>query len=268
MLNGDFGAHCRLTDAARDEQIVLAHDAEYLRRVKGGLLTRAELRAIGFPWSEAMVERARRSIGATLAACRSAMGQGTAANLAGGTHHAFSDRGEGYCVLNDSAVAVRVLQAEGCVRRAVVIDCDVHQGNGTAAIFRSDPTVFTFSIHGANNFPPCKEQSDLDIELPDGAGDREYLDALETGLADAFAAAHADLAVYLAGADPYFDDRLGRLAMTRGGLIERDRMVLAACDRAGIPVAVTMAGGYARNIEDTVDINYATLETAAGFCRV
>jgi len=264
---GDLSAHCRVAEAAHDRQIVLAHDPDYLRRVRDGLLTRSEQRSIGFPWSTQMLERACHSSGATLAACRSALERGTAANLAGGTYHTFRDRGEGYCVLNDSAIALRVLQAEGRVRRALVIDCDVHQGNGTAAIFRYDPSVFTFSIHGANNFPPCKEQSDLDIELPDGTGDREYLDALGAGLAQALVAANAELAVYLAGADPYFDDRLGRLALTRGGLMERDRMVLAACNSAGLAAAVTMAGGYARDIADTVDIHYATLQTAAWFCR-
>jgi len=159
------------------------------------------------------------------------------------------------------------MQAEGRVRRVLVIDCDVHQGNGTAAIFRDDPTVFTFSLHGANNFPFAKEASDLDVELPDGTGDREYLDALGAALPEALARAGADLAIYLAGADPYHDDRLGRLALTRQGLLNRDRMVFEACAAAYLPVAVTMAGGYARDIEDTVDIHYATIETAAWFCR-
>jgi acetoin utilization deacetylase AcuC-like enzyme len=212
-----------------------------------------------------MVERSRRTSGATIAAARAALEEGTAANLAGGTHHAFRDRGEGFCVFNDSAIAARVLQAEGRVRRVLVIDCDVHQGNGTAAIFRDDPTVFTFSIHGANNFPFRKEASDLDVELPDGTGDRIYLDQLERGLGEALARAAADLAIYLAGADPYFDDRLGRLALTKQGLLGRDRMVFEACEQAGVPVAVTMAGGYARDIVDTVEIQFNTLETAAWF---
>jgi acetoin utilization deacetylase AcuC-like enzyme len=213
-----------------------------------------------------MVERSRRTSGATIAAARAALQDGTAANLAGGTHHAFRDRGEGFCVFNDSAIAARTLQAEGLVERVLVIDCDVHQGNGTAAIFRDDPSVFTFSIHGAHNFPFAKEQSDLDIELADGTGDRDYLAALERGLAAALPLAAADLAIYLAGADPYFDDRLGRLALTKQGLLNRDRMVLEACERAGVPVAVTMAGGYARDINDTVDIQFATIETAAWYC--
>jgi acetoin utilization deacetylase AcuC-like enzyme len=265
--SADFGASCAVPPAAADAEILRAHDADYLRRVATGTLSEAEQRAIGFPWTPQMVERSRRSSGATLAACRAALEEGTGANLAGGTHHAFRDRGEGYCVFNDSAIAARTLQAEGRVRRVLVIDCDVHQGNGTAAIFRDDPTVFTFSIHGANNFPFAKEASDLDIELGDGTGDREYLAALAGGLAEALARADADLAIYLAGADPYHDDRLGRLALTKQGLLTRDRMVFEACAAANLPVAVTMAGGYARDIEDTVDIHYATIETAAWFCR-
>jgi acetoin utilization deacetylase AcuC-like enzyme len=169
-------------------------------------------------------------------------------------------------VFNDSAIAARALQAEGRVDRVLIVDCDVHQGNGTAAIFRDDPTVFTFSIHGANNFPFAKVAGDLDVELADGTGDREYLDVLGRGLDEALARAEADLAIYLAGADPYFDDRLGRLALTKQGLLNRDRMVFEACARAGVPVAVTMAGGYARDIADTVEIQFATIETAAWFC--
>jgi len=233
--------------------------------VTGGLSDR-EQRAIGFPWTPQMVERSRRTSGATIAAARAALCDGTAANLAGGTHHAFRDRGEGFCVFNDSAIAARTLQAEGAVERVVIFDCDVHQGNGTAAIFRGDPSVFTFSIHGANNFPFTKEPGDLDIELADGTGDREYLDALERGLATALEWAGADLAIYLAGADPYLDDRLGRLALTKQGLLSRDRMVFEACECAGVPVAVTMAGGYARDIADTVEIQFNTIETAAWFC--
>jgi acetoin utilization deacetylase AcuC-like enzyme len=266
VLASAHGADCLVPEAARDEEIVRAHDAEYLRKVAHGGLSSAEQRAIGFPWSPAMVERSRRTSGATIAACRAALEDGTSANLAGGTHHAFRDRGEGFCVFNDSAIAARVLQAEGRVERVVVIDCDVHQGNGTASIFRDDPTVFTFSIHGANNFPFAKEASDLDVELPDGTSDRDYLDALERGLRDALARAEADLAIYLAGADPYVDDRLGRLALSKQGLLTRDRMVFEACERAGVPVAVTMAGGYARDIGDTVEIQFNTVETAAWFC--
>jgi len=266
VLAGHFASDCFVPDAAQDDELALAHDPDYVARVAGGTLSAGELRRIGFPWSPQMVERSRRTSGATLAAARAALEDGTAANLAGGTHHAFRDRGEGFCVFNDSAVAARVLQAEGRVRRVLVIDCDVHQGNGTASIFRADPSVFTFSIHAANNFPFTKEASDLDIELADGTKDREYLDALERGLAEAVASAGADLAIYLAGADPFYDDRLGRLALTKQGLLDRDRMVFDHCTRSGLPVAVTMAGGYGRDVEDTVDIHVHTIETAAWFC--
>jgi acetoin utilization deacetylase AcuC-like enzyme len=266
LHSADFAAGCTVPAAASDTEILRAHDAAYLGRVASGTLSGAEQRAIGFPWTPQMVERSRRSSGATVAACRAALDDGTAANLAGGTHHAFRDRGEGFCVFNDSAIAARAMQAEGRVNRVLVIDCDVHQGNGTASIFRDDPTVFTFSIHGANNFPFAKEASDLDVELADGTGDQEYLDALARGLGTALARARADLVIYLAGADPYVDDRLGRLALTRQGLLNRDRMVFEACAAASLPLAVTMAGGYARDIEDTVDIHYATIETAAWFC--
>jgi acetoin utilization deacetylase AcuC-like enzyme len=266
VLDSDLAAAAHIAPPARDEEIVRAHCPGYLGRVVGGTLSAAEQRAIGFPWTPQMVERSRRTSGATVAAARAALDDGVAVNLAGGTHHAFRDRGEGFCILNDSAIAARALQAEGLVERVAVIDCDVHQGNGTASIFRDDPMVFTFSIHGANNFPFAKEAGDLDIELPDGAGDREYLDALERGLAIALDRAAGDLAIYLAGADPYLDDRLGRLGLTKQGLLNRDRMVFEACTRAGMPVAVTMAGGYARDIADTVEIQFNTIETAAWFC--
>lgn len=266
VLASEYGAGCAVPAAARDEEVTRAHCPRYLERVATGRLSAAEQRAIGFPWTPQMVERSRRTSGATIAAARAALQDGTAANLAGGTHHAFRDRGEGFCVFNDSAIAARALQAEGLIERVVIIDCDVHQGNGTAAIFRDDPSVFTFSIHGANNFPFAKEASDLDIELADGTGDREYLEVLDRGLGEALVRARADLAIYLAGADPYFDDRLGRLALTKQGLLNRDRMVFEACARAGVPVAVTMAGGYARDIADTVEIQFATIETAVWFC--
>ncbi|MGL5094639.1 MAG: histone deacetylase family protein, partial [Planctomycetia bacterium] len=249
--------------AADDLELGRAHDSAYLERVKLGTLTAAEQRRIGFPWSLEMVERSRRSSGATLAACRTALTAGVAANLAGGTHHAFFDCGEGYCVFNDSVVAARALQGEGRVRRVLVVDCDVHQGNGTAAIVRDDPTVFTFSIHGANNFPYRKEQSDLDVPLDDGAQDEEYLAALDDGLRTAFDRSRPDLAIYLAGADPLKGDRFGRLALTFDGLAERDRRVFERCSRAGVPVAVTMAGGYAPNVEDTVEVHRRTIEIAA-----
>jgi acetoin utilization deacetylase AcuC-like enzyme len=253
----------RTPRAVTDEEILRAHAPEYLERVVSGKLSEKEIRRIGFPWSDRMVERSRRASGGTLGACLAAMEEGFAANLAGGTHHAFSDRGEGYCVFNDSAIAARAVQAAGLVERVIVIDTDVHQGNGTAEILRGDATVFTFSIHGAKNFPFHKEESDLDAPLPDGADDTEFLTTLERGLEMALEAADADLAIYLAGADPFEGDRLGRISVTKSGLAERDRMVLEACRDCGIPVAVTMAGGYARNVEDTVDVHFQSIKRAA-----
>ncbi len=253
----------RVPEPVSDEEILRAHEDGYLRRVAGGELSAKEMRRIGFPWSERMVERSRRASGGTVGACLAALDEGLAANLAGGTHHAFADRGEGYCVFNDSAIAARALQAMGLVERVVVLDTDVHQGNGTAAILRGDPSVFTFSIHGASNFPFKKEESDLDVPLPDGADDGEFLEALERGTERALDASRAELAIYLAGADPFVDDRLGRLSVSKDGLAERDRLVLESCRERNVPVAVTMAGGYARNVEDTVEIHFRSIERAA-----
>jgi len=249
--------------AVTDEEILRAHAPDYLKRVASGTLTEKEVRRIGFPWSEKMVERSRRASGGTLGACLAALDEGFAANLAGGTHHAFSDRGEGYCVLNDSAIAARAVQAAGLVERVLIIDTDVHQGNGTAAIVRGDPTVFTFSVHGAKNFPFHKEESDLDAPLPDGAGDTEFLAALERGLEVALDATDASLAIYLAGADPFEGDRLGRLSVTKSGLAERDRIVLETSRERGIPVAITMAGGYASEVGDTVNVHFQSIRRAA-----
>jgi acetoin utilization deacetylase AcuC-like enzyme len=253
----------RLPHAADDEELARAHDRGYIARAQAGELSAQEVRRIGFPWSPQMVERSRRSAGATVGACRAALAGEVGVNLAGGTHHAFADHGAGYCVFNDSAVAARAVQAEGRARRVAILDCDVHQGDGTAAILRGDDTIFTFSIHGARNFPFRKQQSDLDVELPDGTGDDAYLDALEDGVRRALELARPDLAIYLAGADPYFDDRLGRLGLTKGGLAERDRVVFHYTRAAGVPLAITMAGGYARRIEDTVDIHFQTVAAAA-----
>jgi acetoin utilization deacetylase AcuC-like enzyme len=253
--------------AASDDEITRAHTAEYLRRVKNGELTEKELRRIGFPWSPQMVERSRRSSGATIAAARAALCEGMAINLAGGTHHAFADRGEGYCVFNDAAIAARAMQAEGLAQRIVIIDCDVHQGNGTAKIFEHDPSVFTFSIHGAKNFPFHKETSDLDVALIDDADDATYLAALREALPVALDRAQADLAIYLAGADPYFDDSFGRMKLTKPGLLERDRFVLESCRAINLPVAITMAGGYARNPEDVADIHFQTVKLAVEMMR-
>jgi len=249
----------RVPDAASDEQLLRAHAAEYLAKVAGGTLSEREVRRIGLPWSPELVERSRRSVGGTVEACRAALTDGIAVSLSGGTHHAFADHGEGFCIFNDCAVAARAMQAAERVRRMVIIDCDVHQGNGTAAILADDPTVFTFSIHGAKNFPFHKERSDLDVELTDGTDDVTYLAVLTAGMDTALAAARADLAIYLAGADPFVGDALGRLALTKTGLAERDRLVLNRCHRAGLPVAVVMAGGYARQIQDTVDIHLETV---------
>ncbi|HEY6712233.1 MAG TPA: histone deacetylase [Rubrobacter sp.] len=249
--------------AVTDEEILRAHAPDYLKRVASGTLTEKEVRRIGFPWSEKMVERSRRASGGTLGACLAALDEGFAANIAGGTHHAFSDRGEGYCVLNDSAIAARAVQAAGLVERVLIIDTDVHQGNGTAAIVRGDPTVFTFSVHGAKNFPFHKVESDLDAPLPDGAGDTEFLAALERGLEVALDATDASLAIYLAGADPFEGDRLGRLSVTKSGLAERDRIVLETSRERGIPVAITMAGGYASEVGDTVNVHFQSIRRAA-----
>jgi len=255
----------RVPRAATQEEMLRAHSPGYLKRLQKGALTDKEIRQIGLPWSPEMVERARRSAGATIQACRHALTEWLAINLGGGTHHAFSDQGQGYCLLNDSAIAVRTLQAESRVRHVLILDCDVHQGNGTAAIFKGDSTVFTFSIHGKYNFPFHKEKSDLDIAMENGADDATYLEALQRGLLQALASADADLVIYLAGADPYRKDQLGRLSLSKEGLAERDRIVFRLCGKAELPVAVTMAGGYATEIEDTVDIHFQTVISALQF---
>jgi acetoin utilization deacetylase AcuC-like enzyme len=248
--------------APTDEELLRVHDRDYLRRVCEGSLSAEEVRALGLPWSAALVERSRRSCGATIEACRAALEDGVAVNLAGGTHHASRDRSAGYCLFNDAAVAARAMQAERRVRRVVILDCDVHQGDGTATIFAADPTVFTFSIHGAKNYPLRKPPSDLDVGLADGTGDAAYLEALDRSVRRALERAGAELAIYLAGADPFAGDRLGRLAVSKHGLAERDRLVFRRCRAAELPVAVTMAGGYARDVEDTVEIHFRTVREA------
>lgn len=254
-------------ELATDKQILRVHDPDYLERVKTGRLTKVELRRIGFPWSQELVRRTRCSVGGTISACRAALRDGVAVNLAGGTHHAFRDHGQGYCIFNDSVIAIRTMQAEARIQRAVILDGDVHQGNGTAAIAADDPTILTFSAHSESNFPLRKERSDLDIGLPDGMGDADYLDAWETGVRRALSLVPAELAVYLAGADPYEGDLLGRLALTKRGLAERDRLVFELCAQASIPVATLMAGGYARHVEDTVAIHLQTVRLAARSAR-
>jgi acetoin utilization deacetylase AcuC-like enzyme len=244
------------------------HTAAYVDGVATGTLPREVQRAIGFPWSPAMVERARRSVGGTIAASCAALTDGSAANLAGGTHHAFPDRGAGYCVFNDIAVAARVLLAEQRIARALIVDLDVHQGDGTAAIFADDPAVFTFSMHGASNFPFRKQTSDLDVALPDGTGDAEYLERLERHLPQLVAGHQPDLVFYLAGADPYEGDRLGKLKLTIDGLRTRDALVFTTCRAAGVPVAVVMGGGYAHDVDAIVRIHTNTLAEAARECAV
>jgi acetoin utilization deacetylase AcuC-like enzyme len=255
----------RIPRPATDEDILRAHDPIYLNRLKNGELAAKEVRRVGLPWSPEIVLRARYSVGATIEACRTALNERIAVNLGGGTHHAFSDHGQGYCYLNDSVIAARVIQAEGLVKNVLIIDCDVHQGNGTAAILKNDPTIYTFSIHGKNNFPYHKETSDLDIELEDGTDDAAYLVALEEGIEASLGACDANLAIYLAGADPYKNDRFGRLSLTKDGLAARDHIVLRHLHQSGLPVAVTMAGGYARQVGDAVDIHFQTVSTAVEF---
>ena len=249
--------------AATDDELLRVHARGYLGRVMAGTLSRDEVRRIGFPWSRELVERSLRSTGAAVDAAAAALEDGIAASLAGGTHHAGTDWGEGFCVFNDTAVAAREMQARGSVERVLILDCDVHQGNGTAEIFATDPTVFTMSMHGARNFPLRKYPSSLDVALEDGAGDDEYLRALATALAESFDRARADIVLYIAGADPYEGDRLGRLGLTKAGLLERDRMVLAAATTAATPVAIVCGGGYCQDLEAIVDIHAATMLLAA-----
>jgi acetoin utilization deacetylase AcuC-like enzyme len=245
--------------------LALAHHPDYIRRVSLGELSSAEQRLIGFPWSHEMVERSRRSTGATIGACRAAFDEGVALNLAGGTHHAHADRGEGFCVFNDAAIAARLMQAERRASRVAVIDLDVHQGNGTAAILERDDSVFTLSLHGERNYPFVKAVSDLDVALPDDILDGAYLAALETALETLFARFDPQLIIFLAGADPHEGDRLGRMKLTFDGLAQRDKMVLEAAHQRHIPVAISMAGGYGRNIDDTIAVHLQTIAIAAQF---
>lgn len=255
---------------ATDGELALVHTPAYIQAISDGTVEPAVMREIGFPWSDAMVERSRRSVGATVCACRAAFRDGVAANVAGGTHHAYAHKGGGFCVFNDAAVAARLMQAEwsrshpGALRVAIV-DLDVHQGNGTAAIFRDDPGVFTLSLHGAKNFPFRKEPGDLDVELPDGCRDDEYLEALDGALERLDRRFEPRLAIYLAGADPHEGDRLGRLKLTWAGLQARDRRVFEWAWQRGSPLALAMAGGYGSRIEDTVQVQVNTFRVAAQY---
>lgn len=243
----------------------LVHTERYIDALVTGTLSDAEQRRIGLPWSEFLVERSFRAVGGTCEAARAALDYGVTMNLAGGTHHAFPDHGEGFCVFNDVAVAIRMLQRDRRIRRAAVIDLDVHQGNGTHAIFADDHSVFTFSMHGGRNFPFHKVPGTLDVELADGTGDEAYLGALAENLPGVLTAAAPDLVIYLAGSDPHEGDRLGRLCLTFDGLARRDAMVLDACREVGIPVAVTIAGGYGRDINDTVRAHVNTVRMARSY---
>ena len=248
--------------AATDEELGLVHSAEYIHSVKTGTLTRHEIRRIGFPWSPMMYERSRTSTGGTLCAARAALEDSRAGHLAGGTHHAHFDWGQGFCIFNDTVVTARTLQRERLIDRALVVDLDVHHGNGTAVLCRNDPTIFTFSMHGERNFPYKKPPGDLDIGLPDETGDDEYLETLEQALWRVTQQSKPDIVLFIAGADPFVGDRLGKLSLSKEGLQERDQMVLTHFAEAGLPVAICLGGGYARDVTDIVDIHAATMQIA------
>ncbi|GIW98340.1 MAG: histone deacetylase [Pirellulaceae bacterium] len=245
------------------EELSLVHDDRYIRAVVHGDLDPQAQRRIGFPWTPDMVDRVRHSVGGTLSAARAAWRDGVSGHLAGGTHHAHRSYGHGYCVFNDVAVSIRILQDEGKIRRATVIDLDVHHGDGTAELFADDPTVFTFSMHAANNFPPHKPPSNLDIALPDGTADAPYLDLLQQALDESIPWASTDMVFYIAGADPFALDRIGRLALTKSGLKQRDELVFDYCQHYRIPIVVVLGGGYGQDIAETVDIHAATFFTLA-----
>jgi acetoin utilization deacetylase AcuC-like enzyme len=240
------------------DDVLLVHTEDYVSRLCSGNLTTRELRRLGLPWSESLVQRSFYAAGGTIAAAHVAIGAGYSSNLAGGTHHSFADRGEGFCVLNDVAIAIRALRARKLLQRAAIVDCDVHQGNGTATIFAGDHDTFTFSIHGANNYPLFKAQSTLDVELTDGTSDAGYLDSLAKHLPAVFTK-DPEIVFYLAGADPYAGDKLGRLAVTIDGLRERDAYVLRKCYEREVPVVTVMSGGYGKDINDTIEIHCNTI---------
>jgi acetoin utilization deacetylase AcuC-like enzyme len=251
-LETSFGEGALMLGAmASHDDLVLVHDPAYVRAVRDGTLEVAAVRRLGFPWSESLVVRAMRSVGGTLAALAWAAEHGAAGHLAGGTHHAFRDRGEGFCVFNDIAVAVMVARRDHGLARAAIVDLDVHQGNGTAAIFAGDPDVFTLSLHGAKNYPFQKETSTLDVALPDGCEDAAYLTALGPAL-EQVAAHRPDILFYQSGVDALRGDRLGRMALTHEGLLARDALVFALARRLGVPLVVTLGGGYGRDIDTSV----------------
>ena len=254
----------QIVDAApvSRDALHLVHEPDYVRHLTDGTLGRQAERRLGFPWSEALVERARASVGATINAAQSALEDGLSGNLAGGTHHAHVDWGSGYCLFNDVAVAVRVLQHDGRIDRALVIDLDVHQGDGTAAIFAHDPSVTTFSIHGEINFPFRKATSDLDVALPEATDDEAYLDALRTHLPQAFADSEPEIVFYVAGADVLRADRLGSFDLTPTGVRGRDEIVLSACLERGLPTTIVMGGGYGEPLSETIEAQCGTYRTA------
>jgi acetoin utilization deacetylase AcuC-like enzyme len=257
----------RVRDPSRatTDDLLRVHTADYVRRFGGGLLDAGEVRRLGFPWSPELVERSLRAVGGTIEAGEHALSHGIAMNLAGGTHHAFADHGEGFCVYNDIAIAIRRLQAHGRIRRACVVDLDVHQGNGTHAIFPGDDDVFTFSMHGGKNYPFHKVAGSLDVELDDGTGDDVYLERLRDALSVVLTSAAPDIVFYIAGADPHEGDALGRLKLTFDGLVRRDAFVLERCREVGLPLAITIGGGYGRNIDDTVRVHVNTVRVASSF---
>lgn len=242
------------------EDVLLVHTEDYVSRLCNGTLATKEIRRLGLPWSESLVRRSFYATGGTLAATTVALAGGYSSNLAGGTHHSFADRGEGFCVLNDVAIAIRAMRARKMLRRAAIVDCDVHQGNGTATIFSGDEETFTFSIHGANNYPLFKAKSTLDVELPDGTSDEEYLETLASNLPLVFEH-EPEIVFYLAGADPYVGDKLGRLALSLEGLRERDAHVVRECYEREVPIVTVMSGGYGKDINDTIEIHCNTIRT-------
>ena len=243
--------------------IEAVHDGALVARIRDGELTLREARGLGLPWSPELVERGRRAVAGSVEAARHAVEHGLGMNLGGGTHHAGRDFARGYCLFNDVGIALARLRADGLARRALVVDCDVHQGDGTAQLFADDAETFTLSLHGARNYPFQRIPSDLDVDLATGTGDAGYLTALDEALDVAIPAARPDLAFYLAGADPWEGDRLGRLALTKEGLRTRDELVLDRLRAAGAAVCVVLAGGYAEDVRDTVDINAATAAAVA-----